>query len=113
MSPKQKNAIRQIESNLYEKLISLKVGSIEYKETRSNWLTAHYAVQYFAKDAVICEEHYHAATASNIRLEQDLAELIRALGFLLRAARTEPGMEIYGAHMDAAQLALDNACNVR
>jgi hypothetical protein len=43
-----KIAIRQIESNLYEKLISLKVGSVEYKETRANWLTAHYAVQYYA-----------------------------------------------------------------
>ena len=48
MTTEQKNTIRQIENNLYEKLISLTVGSIEYKETRSNWLTAHYAVQYFA-----------------------------------------------------------------
>ena len=48
MTTEQKNTIRQIEINLYEKLISLKVGSPEYKETRTNWLTAHYAVQYFA-----------------------------------------------------------------
>jgi len=48
MTTEQKNTIRQIESNLYEKLIGLKVGTPAYKETRSNWLTAHYVVQYFA-----------------------------------------------------------------
>jgi len=48
LTTEQKNIIRRIESDLYEKLISLKVGSPEYKEARVNWLIAHYAVQYYA-----------------------------------------------------------------
>ena len=47
MTTEQKNTIRQIESRL-EKLIALKVGSPEYKEARADWLTAHYAVQFYA-----------------------------------------------------------------
>lgn len=48
MTNEQKNTIRQIESNLYKKLVSLKVGSPEYKEARVNWLCASWAVMYFA-----------------------------------------------------------------
>ena len=46
---------------------------------------------------------------ANARLIAAAPDLLRSLVFLVDAARTEPGMEIYKAHIEQAQVAINKA----
>lgn len=46
---------------------------------------------------------------ANARLIASAPELLAALDFIVQAARTEPGMSIYKAHLDQAEAAIRKA----